>query len=409
MLKALQFNFSLPRYILCKALGNYVPSLHWHSRFSCLSYREIPEPALPSDRWVKIKVKFGGICGSDINLISLHDSPSTSPFASFPFTIGHELVGMVEEVGEGVKNLQPGDRVVADPVLSCLTRGIHDPCQACQQGDFNLCTLKTEGEISPGLLIGACRDTGGSWSPYLVAHESQIFKLLPEVDDLNGLMVEPFSCALHSVLQNPPGNDDTVLVIGAGVIGICVVAAIRALNIPCRIIVLAKHEYQAAFAKHYGADEIIYLTRGDGYIKEAVSMLDARLLKTIIGPPVVEGGADLIFECVGKKQSMEDSLRLAKGGGKIVLLGLASIVDRMDWTAVWLNELTVKGSFAYGTEDYQGRKARTHDIAIELIADKKVDLSPLITHRFPLEQYETAISTVLNKRKSTTMKVVFEH
>lgn len=376
---------------------------------SCLSYCDVPEPVLPNDQWVKIKVKYGGICGSDINLIFLHDSPTTSPFASFPFTIGHEFVGVITEVGNEVKHLTPGDRVVTDPVLSCQARGIPIPCPSCQRGDFNLCDHMTDGQVAPGLLIGACRDTGGSWSPYLVAHQSQVFKLPHQVDDLNGVMVEPFSCALHSVLQNPPQDHDTVLIIGVGVIGICVIAAIRALNISCRIVVLVKHDYQAKLASHYGVDKIIRLTQGDDYFPETASSLHARLLKPLFGSPVVQGGADIVFECVGKRRSIHDALRFAKSGGKVVLLGLAGIINEIDWTTVWLNELTIKGSFAYGTEEYHGRKLRTHEIAIDMMATGKVDLSPLITHRFPLEQYHDAISTVINKRKGTTMKVVFEH
>ncbi|GAB7386561.1 zinc-binding dehydrogenase [Bacillaceae bacterium] len=407
-MKALQFQYSLPKYALCKTLGKFFPSLHWHPKLSCLSYRDVPEPELPGERWVKVRVKYSGICGSDLNLIFLHDSPSASPFASFPFTPGHEFVGEIAETGAAVSGLAPGDRVVTDPVLSCLSRGIADPCPACRRGDFSLCERMTDGTLAPGLLIGTCRDTGGGWSRYLVAHESQIFLLPPEVDDLNGVMVEPFSCALHSVLRQRPANDDTVLVIGAGVIGISVIAAVRALGISCRIVVLAKHPFQQELAARYGADQTVLLTPGDGYYPETAAALRARLLKPLFGPPVVQGGADIVFECVGKKKSINDALRFAKSGGKVVLLGLASIVDDIDWTTVWLNELTVQGSFCYGTEEYNGKRMRTHEIAIELMAAGKVDLSPLVTHRFSLDRYKEALAAATKKRRETAMKVVLQ-
>lgn len=407
-MNSIQFEYSVPRYVLSKIMGKVSKSFYWNSRLSCVQLRRVEVPKLPNDEWVKVRVKYGGICGSDLNLILLKDSPTTSPFVSFPFTIGHEVVGTIEEVGSKVENVNVGDRVVIDPILSCITRGIADPCPNCRRGDYNLCHFMTEGVISPGLLIGACRDTGGSWGAYLVAHKSQVLKLPDNVNDLNGVLVEPFSCALHAILRNPPKKDDTVLVIGAGTIGICVVAAIKALEFPCRIVVLAKHDFQAQLASHYGADEIIYFTKNKNYIYETAKSLQASVLDPLFGDPVVQGGADLIFECVGNKQSINDALRFVKNGGKAVLLGLAGIIDGVDWTTVWLNELDVKGSFAYSTEEYQGKKMRTLQIAIELMHNEKVDLSPLVTHRFPLENYRHALQTVINKGKGSTMKVVLE-
>ncbi|HEX6593149.1 MAG TPA: alcohol dehydrogenase catalytic domain-containing protein [Bacillota bacterium] len=406
-MKELQFNYKLSHYLFSKITGKFMPSLYWNSQFSCLRLDEQTERELPNEQWVKVKVKFGGICGSDLNLIFLNDSPAVSPFASFPFTIGHEIVGEITEVGTEVNELTVGDRVVIDPILSCEPRGIANPCPACLRGDFSLCVHKAEGDLSPGLLIGSCRDTGGGWSSNLVAHHSQVFKLPKEVEDLNAVMVEPFSCALHSVLQNPPDKNDTILVIGGGVIGICVIAAIRALDIDCKIVALVKHDLQAKFASHYGADEIVFL-RKSTYVPDLAEALHAKVLKPLFGPEVIVGGADIIYECVGKKQSMNDGLRFAKSGGKVVLLGLAGIMDGIDWTTVWLNELEVKGSFAYGTEEYQGKRVRTFAVAIELMRLGKVDLSPLITHRFPLEEYRKALNIASNKGPRAAIKVVFE-
>ncbi len=409
MMKSVQFDYSIPRYVVSKVAGKMNPSLHWHPKLSCIRLRDVQEPSLPNEDWVKIKVTYGGICGSDLNLIFLNDSPATSPYASFPFTVGHEVVGTVLESGKNVDNLQKGTRVVVDPVLSCISRGISPPCKACARGDFSVCAHKTEGNISPGLLIGACKDTGGSWGPILVAHKSQILTLPDEVDDLNGVLVEPFSCSLHAVLRNPPQQGDKVLVIGAGVIGISVIAAIRALDIECEIIAMVKHPFQGELAKHFGANELIYLSRNEAYIDEAAIILGAKKLKPIYGDAVIEGGADIVYECVGKKKSMNDALRFSQSGGKVVLLGLASIIDGIDWTTVWLNELEVKGSFCYSTGEYQGKTMRTLEIAIELMKQKKVDLAPMVTHKFPLDHYREAIHTAANKSRENVMKVVFEH
>ncbi len=405
-MESLQFDFKPSRYLFTKTLGRFSKSLYWSSKASCLRLTHLPDPDLPNDDWVKMKVKYGGICGSDLNILCLNESPATSPYASFPFTIGHESVGVIAEVGNNVTDLSVGDRVIVDPILSCETRGIHDRCPACVRGDYSICENMTDGHISPGLLTGTCRDTGGSWSSYLVAHQNQVFRLPDQIDDLNGVMIEPFSCALHGVLRTPPKENDTVLVIGGGVIGICVVAALRALNLPCKVVVLVKHDFQAECAARFGADHVIRLSRN--YVKELSEAVGAKRLKPLFGPDVIEGGANVVYECVGKTQSVNDSLRFAASGSKVVLLGLAGIMNGIDWTTVWLNELEVKGSFAYSTDEYQGVRMRTFDIAIELLRSGKVDLSSLVTHRFPIKEYRQALNVASSKAVGTSMKVVFE-
>ncbi|MBA4534518.1 alcohol dehydrogenase catalytic domain-containing protein [Brevibacillus halotolerans] len=406
-MKAIRFQATIPRYLSTKTLGRFFPSV-FYGPMSCITYDDVKEPSLPNQEWVKVRVKFCGICGSDLNLIFLHDSPATSPFASFPFTIGHEIVGVIEELGREVKNLSVGERVVIDPILSCEARGFHEPCPACHRGDFSLCERMTIGDVSPGLLIGACRDTGGGWSPRLVAHQSQILKVPQDVSDLNAVMTDPFATALHGVMRDQPRDNETVLVIGAGVIGICVVAAIRSLGSKARVIVLVKHPFQAEMARRYGADEVVLLSSQSDYNQQLADLLGARVLKPIFGSPVIQGGADIVYECVGKDQSINDSLRFAKSKGKVNLLGVASIPHKVDWTPIWLNELDIKGSFACGTEEYQGERLRTYALALNLMRSGKVDLASLVTHRFPLDQYREAIETAAGKGRTGAIKVIFE-
>ncbi|WP_100404856.1 zinc-dependent alcohol dehydrogenase [Bacillus solitudinis] len=404
-MNALQFKFDISKYTASKILGRWFPSLHWHPTLSCLSMSQIKEPPLPNEDWVKIKVRFGGICGSDMNLLFLHDSPATSPFASFPFTIGHEAVGQIAELGNNVEGFSKGQRVVVNPLLSCESRGL-EYCPACQRGDESLCHYKTKGDIGPGLLIGACKKTGGSWSPYLVAHKSQILALPEEVNDSNGVLIEPFSCALHAVLRNPPKQGGHALVIGAGMIGLSIIAALKALDYCCIITVLVKHTFQGEMAKKLGADYVVYLN--DSYIKQVAEIFKAERLRPIFGQEVIQGGADTVYECVGNSKSVNDALRLTQSGGSIVLLGLASMM-KIDWTTVWLNELSIKGCFAYSSNEFEGSRRSTLDIAIELMKRGKVDLSSMITHRYPLHEYKTAFSTITNKSSKRVIKVVFEH
>ncbi|WP_096189416.1 zinc-dependent alcohol dehydrogenase [Evansella halocellulosilytica] len=407
-MKAVQFDLNIPKYAISKAMGKVNPSLYVNSPLSCLQLRDVEPPPLPNEHWVEVKVKYGGICGSDLNLISLKDSPATSPFISFPFTMGHEIVGTISKTGKLVKGHHVGERVVIDPLLACSVRGIDPLCPECKKGNYHLCHHMNDGTISPGLLTGTCKDTGGGWGNYIVAHESQVIKLPDNVSNTNGVLVEPFSCALHTVMQNPPKQSDIVLVIGAGVIGICLIAALRALNYSCNIVVLVKYPFQGELASQFGADEVIYISRGKDYLSNAAQSMNAHVLHPIFGEPIVHGGADIVYECVGNKKSLHDAIRFTRKGGKLVLLGLASFIENLDMTMIWLNELEIKGSFTYSTEMYHGQQKRTLQIAVDLMKEGKVDLSPLVTHCFSLENYREAIAAATNKKKENTMKVIFE-
>ncbi len=405
-MKALQFVDSIPRYIISKAIGAFYPPI-FYSPFSCLRYREVSAPKLPGPAWVKIKVKYGGICGSDINLIRLHDSPSLSPFASFPCTIGHENVGTIVEVGENVDDFKVGERVTADPLLACPTRGIDEPCPHCQRGEYPRCENFARGDISPGTIIGACRDTGGSWSPYFVAHRSQVFHVPDTVSDEQVILVDAFCSALHPVMRNFPRDEDTVLVVGAGVIGICAVAALRLLESRARVIVLARYPFQGQLAESYGADEVIYARKGLDYYQAVANSVAGTLYKPILGKRVMTGGADVVYECVGSDTSIDDALRFTRAGGRLVLVGLVGTTRKVDWTPVWFNELTVTGTFAYGTEYKEGQPIRTYQLALDWLAQGKLDLAPLLTHKFRLADYKRALETTMSKSKNKVVKSVF--
>ena len=406
-MKAIQFNAAIPRYALGLALGKIYQPILW-SGLSCVQYLDVPEPRLPNDEWVKIKTRLGGVCGSDNHLLHLHNSPSASAVTSFPFTIGHENVGTISEIGTRVAGFKVGDRVVIEPTLWCKPRGFAEPCEFCARGDIQLCERVTEGSISAGLLTGSCRDTGGSWSSYYLAHESQIYRVPDAVSDENALLVEPFATSMHAVLADPPRDDQTVLVFGAGVIGLGIIAAIRALDIKSRIIVIARHGIQKELAKKFGADEIIASSRDGSHFAAFAQAVKGKLFKPILGKPVLVGGADFVYECVGNADSIDDSLRFARAHGVVVLAGLAAVPNGVDWTPIWMKELDLKGTYTYGYDTWQDKRWRTFDLVLDLMARGKADLSPMITHKFPLNEYARAFDVVNKRSREKSVKVVFE-
>ena len=134
-------------------------------------------PRSPATGGCASRTRLGGICGSDLNIVTLKASPSTSPFSTFPFVLGHELVGEVIETGAAVKAVRAGDRVAANPLLCCESRAVSPVCAACASGDHGRCANFTGGALPAGMLIGTTRGIGGGWGEQFVAHESQLLKL----------------------------------------------------------------------------------------------------------------------------------------------------------------------------------------------------------------------------------------
>ncbi|OFX30063.1 MAG: hypothetical protein A2Z07_03005 [Armatimonadetes bacterium RBG_16_67_12] len=402
-MKAVVADITIPRYLATRAAGR-LRRAAFLSPLSPIGLRETPEPRLPGPEWVKVRVDLAGICGSDLHLILLETSPSASVYASMPFVVGHENVGTIVEAGSEA-GMTSGERVVVEPVLPCVTRGFAEVCPACARGDYNLCERFAEGTLAAGLGHGACRDVGGSWGEVLVAHRSRLVSVPAGVSDEQAVMVEPLAVAVHPILRHVPHGPTTVLVAGAGTIGLASVAALRALRPEAQIIALARHAHQADLARRLGAAMVVSPSRGEHY-REIARLTGARVLTPLIGPPVLTGGVDVTMECVGTASSIDDALRLTRAGGTVVLVGLAAAPRGIDWTPIWLREVAVKGSFIYAQDQVDGRPVRTVDLAMELLASGRVDLRPLITHRFALTDWRKAAAVALDKRRHHAVKVV---
>ena len=405
-MKAIAFQFSIPRYGLTLLLGSFLPSAYY-GPLSCVQCVEMPEPQLLNDQWVKLKTRYAGICGSDINLVRLHDSPSSSPYSSLPFIFGHENLGIIAQMGKAVQGLTVGQRVIADPLLPCPTRDLPQWCAHCQQGEWPRCENIREGTPGVGFQLGNNIKVGGSWAPYYLAHPFQLFPVPDSVSDENAILVDAFASALHPVMRTRPQDDQTALVIGTGMMGLGVIAALRATGFRGRLLAASKYPFQAELARHYGADEIIN-ARGDMY-KVIAEMTGGTLHKPVLGKRVMlGGGAHVVYECVGTDDTVDDALRLACPGGKIVLIGLIGETKKVDWTFVWLKELTVVGTLCSSTEEYAGERRRCYALILDWMAQGKIDLTPLLTHRFHLAEYKKALAMSFHKSQHRMVKAVFE-
>jgi threonine dehydrogenase-like Zn-dependent dehydrogenase len=376
---------------------------------TCTQYREIPDPHLPGDDWVVVKTRLGGICGTDMSAVKLTASTYSTPLITFPFVIGHENLGRIEKIGPKVTNWEVGDRVVVEPSLWCKPRGINELCPYCEKGEINHCINITQGSISPGISTGLCHDTGGSWAPYFVAHQEQLYKVPDHISDENGMMVEPFAIGLHAALQNFPQDSEQVLIIGAGTIGLCMVAALRALGSNAEIIAISRYGFQSDAAAKLGATQVIRGSRDSSYYNDVVELTGADLKNPVMGKPLVMGGVDRVFDCVGSNSSLDDAMRLTKNGGQVVFVGEPGIVKNLDWTPIFTQDLEVKAAYLYNhAEEYKGQQWKAFNLAIDLMVNGKVDLGWMVTHKFELDDYKQAFSVTDHKKQGKAIKVAFE-
>ncbi len=370
-------------------------------RLSPLQLEKTREPELPTPDWVRLKPLMSGICGSDLGTLLSENSPYFSPLTSPPFTMGHEVVGRVVSDNSGFSE---GERVVVEPALGCKVRGIEPMCRFCTTGRHSLCVNTTEGDLSPGIQTGFCNSTGGGWTDgTLVAHPSQLHRVPEGMPDGAAVAVEPLACAVHAALSAKVANGDTAVVVGAGSVGLLTVAALRHLTGAGRVICVAKHDRQRKEALRLGAAEVI--GPSETYT-ELPGMLGTSAMKPPLGKPVVPGGADAVFDCVGASGTIEDAVRLTKPGGRAVLVGMPAQKTSLDLTALWHKEVALVGAYAYGAETYRGEETTSFALAMRLAAE--IGLERLIGPTFRLWEYPEAIKAARSSGRSGNVKVVFD-
>ena len=404
-MKAIQYTKSIPRYLVMRHLGKRWRNLYT-SFVSCVHLVDIPEPQLPTPEWVKVRPRLSGICGSDLAIITAKGSPYFSPFTSTPFVLGHEIMGEIAETGAAVESFPVGARVVIEPALSCKVRGISPPCHQCRNQRFANCENITKGDISAGVQTGYCRDTGGGWSEYVLAHQSQLHLVPDDILDETAVLLEPFACALHGVLKTEFNEADEICVIGGGTIGLLTVAALRILGHQNRTLVFAKYPHQQQLALELGADEV--LSPNSGRYAAFCELTGATSHQPELGQQVLIGGVDVTFDCIGSSVTIDDALRFTRAGGDIILVGMPGIPKNVDWTSIWYKQLNVKGAYTYGLETHNGEQIHTFTLGMRLLQKMGPGLRPLVSKPFPLRDYKRAIQTAMNTGKTATVKTAFD-
>jgi threonine dehydrogenase-like Zn-dependent dehydrogenase len=401
--RAVVFDLSIPRYVVAKAVGKVALSLY-DGDSSCLRVRnDFVEPALPADDWVKLRPLGCGLCGTDVATVYFKHPPSVSPYASFPFVPGHEVLAMVSSVGPAVRGVREGDRVVVDPWLNCRVRA-SSPCARCAVGEYQVCERTALGPMK-GMILGGCADLPGGLADVMVAHQSQLFSVPTYVSDGRAVLAEPLAVAIHAVLRNPPNAGERVLVIGGGPIAFCSVLAVAELGFDADVTLYALEATHLDKALALGANRALS-SRDGQLIDVAAELTRAPRLKPVLGPEFLAGGFDRVFDCVGSPTSLADAFAVTRPGGTIVMVGAAGVMPKVDLSFLWSKEIRLVGTLGYGFEERDGARRRTFDIALDVLASADRPIEQLVTHRFAFDRIREALRANLFRQKSGAIKTV---
>jgi threonine dehydrogenase-like Zn-dependent dehydrogenase len=369
-----------------------------------------PEPPRPD--WVVSKTHLAGICGSEAKQVfgefnDTYADSALSAYFSFPVVMGHEVVAEVSRLGPDAEGLEIGQRVLLNPWLSCLPRGIDPPCPSCQAGDLSICWHFTEGRLAAGIHTGTCRDAPGGFADYFPAHDSMLFPVPDSIDDETAVLADPFSVSLHSVTRNPPPPGGRALVYGAGALGTTATAILRALYPDVEVMVVAGHPAQAALARSLGA-EVVRSEPAAHVIEGVVAWSGGVLQPTPLGLPMAHpGGVDVVYDTVGTTETSEVAVRVLRTRGTLVKSGV-NPPDRWEWSPLYFKELTWVGSNAFGTEEVEGVRQHAMLHFLELVGSGRVDLSGMLTHTFRLAEWRDAFVALATQDRSDAIKVAFD-
>jgi L-iditol 2-dehydrogenase len=335
---------------------------------------EIPTPEIVNGDDVLLKVSSVGICGSDLHYY--RQGRVGDQVIKFPFTVGHECSAMVEIIGANVKKVKPGDIIAVEPALSC------HQCQQCLSGREHTCLNQK--------FLGAPGQQDGCLAEYIVMPESNCFVVPENVNEEQAALIEPMSIGYYAVslayrqagLVKNPKEIKSAAILGVGPIGLGVQLSLLAAGIN-NIYVTDKLNYRLDAAKKAGAVEIGNVDEEDIISKFSKENPDL---------------FDLVFECCGEQDAMDQAIELLKPGGTLLIVGIPE-VDRIsfDVSKIRRKEITIQNV---------RRQNNSMQPCIDLCSSGKWSPEFMITHRFPLEKTNEAFDTVSNYKDSVIKALI---
>ena len=330
-----------------------------------MGYTERPIPQAKEDE-VLVKLEYVGICGSDMHYYEM--GRIGDYIVEPPFVLGHEPGGTVVEVGKNVTHLKPGDRVALEPGKTC------GKCRFCREGKYNLC---------PDVVFFATPPIDGVFQEYVAHPEDLCFKLPENVSTLEGALIEPLAVGFHAAKQGDAHAGQTAVVFGAGCIGLVSMMALKACGVS-RVYVVDVMQKRLDKALELGADGVIN-GKEDDVLAMAKELTDGE-------------GFDLAIETAGTEITTNQAIQAVRKGSNIVLVGYGKTgMMNMMMSLALDKEVTFKTVFRY---------RHIYPMAIDAVAQGKVDLKGIATHIFDFDDIQTAMDRSVNEKSEIVKAVV---
>jgi L-iditol 2-dehydrogenase len=298
---------------------------------------------------IKIKVKYAGICGSDLHI---YKNIIDIPDGSVP---GHEFSGIIAELGQGVSGFQVGDRVTSEHTFS-----VCEKCENCRKGNYQLCKER----VSIGFQVT------GAFGEYVIANAKYVHKLPDNVTFEEGAMTEPLACAVHAVELIKPEPTNKVLVIGPGPIGILVSLCFKAHNCQVDLIGVPQDKLRLEKAQEIGINTI---------------------------ETVIADSYDIVTDCSGNEKGVNNGLKAIKAGGRFLQVGIPGKPISIDYDTLMYKELKIQGTYCHNYPNWE------KTLLMESMG--LVDVKPLISEIVPLEDWESAFEKLLTQK---ALKILFK-
>jgi L-iditol 2-dehydrogenase len=319
---------------------------------------DVPDPKINSDYDVLIKMTHVGVCGSDVHYYA--NGKIGKQVVNYPFTVGHEGAGIVVSTGSKVRKVKPGDRIAIDPAM---------PCSECDQ-----CLSNRPHTCRKLRFLGCPNQAEGCLSEYILMPEESCFPLPDEISQDEASLSEPLCVGYYAVKLSGMKPGSTIGILGAGPIGMSVLVS-SFINNPGNVYITDKLDYRLDIAKKNGAWWTGNPNNIDIYTE--IKKIQPEML-------------DVVFECCGQQEAIDQAISLLKPGGKLMIVGIPEVsrysfsVDDMRHKEICIQNVR--------------RQNGVVEECLDHIRSGRIKMNDWVTHRFPLEKTQQAFELVANYR-----------